>query len=154
MPKVILNGGCGTGGHAIPLAKRGYEVTGIDLSEEMINIAKEKASKSGVNIDFNVMDLRELRFNKKFDACVLMFAVIDYLTDNKDLLKALANIRENLKSGSLLIFDFWYGPAVLTILPSLGMKIIEKEDVKVISFTEPHLDIFFSDHPPAEDETL
>jgi len=138
-PKVILDGGCGTGGHAIPLAKRGYEVTGIDLSEEMINIAKEKASKSGVNIDFNVMDLRELRLNKKFDACVLIFAVIDYLTDCKDLLKALANIREDLKSGSLLVFDFWYGPAVLTILPSPRIKIIEKEGAKVIRFAEPHL---------------
>ena len=52
IPKTILDGGCGTGGHAIPLAERGYEVTGIDLSEEMINIAKEKASKTGVNIDF------------------------------------------------------------------------------------------------------
>jgi SAM-dependent methyltransferase len=140
IPSTILDGGCGTGGHAIPLAKRGYEVTGIDLSEEMINIAKEKASKSGVSINFTTMDLRELRLNKKFDACICMFAVIDYLTDSKDLLKALSNIREHLKDGSLLIFDFWYGPAVLTIHPSSRMKIIEKEGVKVIRFAEPYLD--------------
>ena len=141
-PKTILDGGCGTGGHAIPLAKRGYDVTGIDRSEEMIKIAKEKASKSGVNINFNVMDLLKLRLNKKFDACICMFAVIDYLTNNKDLLKALLNIKEHLKGGSLFIFDFWYGPAVLTILPSHRMKIIEKESVKVIRFAEPHLDTF------------
>jgi len=142
IPKTILDGGCGTGGHAIPLAERGYEVTGIDLSEEMINIAKEKASKTGVNIDFNVMDLRKLRLNKKFDACICMFAVIDYLTNNKDLLKAMSNIREHLKNGSLLIFDFWYGPAVLTILPTSKMKIIKKEGVKIIRFAEPHLNTF------------
>lgn len=142
MPKAILDGGCGTGGHAIPLAKRDYEVTGIDPSEEMIRIAKEKARKSGVNIVFNVMDLRELQLNKKFDACICMFAVIDYLTNTKDLLKALSNIRRHLKNGSLLIFDFWYGPAVLTILPSSRMKIIEKEGAKVIRFAEPHLDAF------------
>jgi 2-polyprenyl-3-methyl-5-hydroxy-6-metoxy-1,4-benzoquinol methylase len=55
----------------------------------MINIAKEKAKENGVNIDFRVMDLRELRLNKKFDVCILMFAVIDYITNTKDLLKAL-----------------------------------------------------------------
>ena len=140
MPKKILDGGCGTGGHAIPLAKRGYEVTGIDSSEEMINIAKEKASKSGVNIDFKVMDLRELKLNKKFDACILMFAVIDYLINTKDLLKALTNIRGILENGSLLVFDFWYGPAVLTILPTSRIKIIEKENLRVVRFAEPHLD--------------
>jgi SAM-dependent methyltransferase len=140
MPKKILDGGCGTGGHAIPLAKRGYEVTGIDSSEEMINIAKEKANKSGVNIDFKVMDLRELKLNKKFDACILMFAVIDYLINTKDLLKALTNIRGILENGSLLVFDFWYGPAVLTILPTSRIKIIEKENLRVVRFAEPHLD--------------
>jgi SAM-dependent methyltransferase len=142
MPKTILDCGCGTGGHAIPLAKRGYEVTGIDLSEEMINIAKEKASKSGVSVDLIKMDLRELQLNKKFDACICMFAVIDYLTSNKDLLKVLSNIREHLKSDSLLVFDFWYGPAVLTILPTPKMKIIKKEGVKIVRFAEPHLDTF------------
>jgi SAM-dependent methyltransferase len=140
MPKAILDSGCGTGGHAIPLAKRGYEVTGIDLSETMISIAKEKASKSNVNVDFNVMDLRELRLNKKFDACICMFAVIDYLINSKDLLKALFNIRKHIKDGALLIFDFWYGPAVLTTLPIPRMKIIEKDGIKVIRFAEPHMD--------------
>lgn len=141
-PKTILDGGCGTGSHAILLAERGYEVTGIDLSEEMINIAKEKASKRGININFNVMDLRELHLNKKFDACILMFAVIDYLTNNKDLLRALANIRKVLKNGSLFIFDFWYGPAVLTILPSIRVKKVKKGNLKVIRFAEPHLNTF------------
>jgi SAM-dependent methyltransferase len=140
MPKTILDGGCGTGGHAIPLAKRGYEVTGIDLSEEMINIAREKASKSGVNVKFNVMDLRKLQLNKKFDACICMFAVIDYLTDNKELLKALSNIRDHLKVDSLLVFDFWYGPAVLTTFPTPRIKIIEEEGLRVIRFANPHLD--------------
>jgi SAM-dependent methyltransferase len=138
-PKKILDGGCGTGGHAIPLAERGYDVTGIDLSEEMINIAKEKARKRNVNIDFYVMDLRDLKLSKKFDACILMFSVIDYLTDTKDLLKTLTNIREVLKNDSLLIFDFWYGPAVITNPPTPRMKIIEKEDLKIIRFAEPFL---------------
>jgi SAM-dependent methyltransferase len=135
----ILDGGCGTGGHAIPLAKRGYEVTGIDLSKEMISIAKEKTSKNGTNVNFNVMDLRKLQLNKKFDAAICMFAVISYLTEDKGLIEALHNIRKHLKDSALLIFDFWYGPAVLTILPTSKMKAIEKEGVKVVRFAEPHL---------------
>jgi len=142
MPESILDVGCGTGGHAIPLAKRGYEVTGIDQSEEMISIAKEKARKSEININLKVMDLRKLWLNKKFDAGICMFAVIDYLTSNKDLVKSLSNIRKHLKDDSLFVFDFWYGPAVLTILPSTRMKIVEKEGVKVIRFAEPYLDSF------------
>lgn len=142
MPKSILDGGCGTGSHAIPLAERGYDVTGIDLSEEMITNAKEKSNKSGLHIDFNKMDLRKLKLNKKFDACVCMFAVISYLTDNESLIEALSNIRSHLKDGSLFIFDFWYGPAVLTILPAAKMKIIEKDGIKVARFAEPYLDTF------------
>ena len=142
IPRKILDVGCGTGGHAISLAKRGYEITGIDVSEIMIDTAKEKIRKSGVDTDFYVMDLRELRLNKKFDACIAMFAVMDYLTKNKDITRALFNIRQHLKDRSLFVFDFWYGPAVLTILPSPRMKIVEKEGLRVIRFAEPNLDTF------------
>lgn len=135
----ILDGGCGTGGHAIPLAKRGYEVTGIDLSKEMISIAKEKASRNGTNVNFSVMDLRKFELNKKFDAAICMFAVINYLADDKELIGALHNMRKHVQDNSLLIFDFWYGPAVLTIFPTSRMKAIEKEGVKVVKFAEPHL---------------
>lgn len=140
MPKTILDAGCGTGGHAIPLSKRDYEVTGMDLSEIMINIAKEKAKKNKVNTDFFVMDVRSFQLGHMFDACICMFSTMDYLTTNKDILKALSNIREHLKNGSLFIFDFWHGPAVLTILPSVREKTMEKEGISVVRLAKPHLD--------------
>ena len=139
--KTILDAGCGTGGHALFLAKRGYEVTGIDASEVMISIAKEKARRNKTNVDFHVMDLRELQLNKRFDACICMFAVMDYLIENRHIQKALSNIRKHLKDGSLFTFDFWYGPAVLSILPSERVKIMEKGGIRVIRFAEPHLDV-------------
>jgi len=138
--KVILDVGCGTGGHAIPLAKRSYKITGIDSSKIMINLAKEKAKNAGVKVDFYEMDMSRLELNRKFDACVCMFAVIDYLTDNKTIDNSLSGIRKHLKDGSLFIFDFWYGPAVLSILPSIKLKRMEKGGVKVIRFAEPRLD--------------
>jgi len=135
----LLDGGCGTGGHAIPLAKRGYEVTGIDLSEEMISIAKEKASGDGANINFIVMDLRKLHLNKKFDACISMFTVVGYIVENEDVEKTFRNIRKHLKPHSLFLFDFWYGPAVLHIRPSPRIKIAKKDNMQVIRFARPHL---------------
>lgn len=140
MPKTILDAGCGTGGHAVPLAKRGYEVTGIDASKVMINMAKAKAQEIGVNINFHLMDLRGLKLKRKFDACVCMFAVMNYLTGNQDIQKTLFNVRMHLKKDSLFVFDFWYGPAVLTILPSARMKIAEKDGLRVIRYAEPYLD--------------
>jgi len=141
MPKTILDAGCGTGGHAVPLAKRGYAVTGIDASEVMTRIAEEKARENGVSVNFYVGDLRKLRLNRKFDACVCMFAVMDYLTENEEIGEVLSKIRGHLEDGGLFVFDFWYGPAVLTLLPSVRVKTTEKGGVRVIRFAEPHLDI-------------
>jgi len=141
-PKTILDVGCGTGGHSIILAKRGYRVTGIDPSEVMINLAEEKASKNNVDIDFHIMDVRNFQLNQQFDCCVGMFAVIDYLTSNHHLQKAIVNVRKHLEQDGLFIFDFWYGPAVLSIGPSVRVKTVEKEGVRVIRYVVPRLDAF------------
>ena len=140
-PNTILDCGCGTGNHAIILAKRGYEVSGIDISDKMIKIAKEKTKHNNINVNFKKMDLRKLKLNKKFDVCICMFAVIDYLYDTKDVIRVLSNIREHLKENALLVFDFWYGPAVLTTLPSNRIKIIENKGTKLIRFTESKLNV-------------
>ena len=63
----ILDIGCGTGRHTIELAKRGYTVIGIDLSESLLNRAKEKASAQNLQIDFQLHDARELPFLNEFD---------------------------------------------------------------------------------------
>ena len=136
----ILDGGCGTGGHAIILAQRGYEVTGIDGSEIMIKRAKEKLGGSNLRLSFKTMDLRQLDLDTKFDACVCMFAVMDYITQTDELLKVLGNIRRHLEKGSLFIFDFWNGLAVLRILPSVRVKTVDSGERRIIRIAEPELD--------------
>ncbi len=111
--RTLLDAGCGTGGHAIPLAKGGYEVTGIDLSETMLDRARRKAEEQGLNLSLHVADLRHLALNRVFDACVCMFAVLGYLPQNRDIQQALTSIRAHLREGSLFIFDCWNGLAVL-----------------------------------------
>jgi len=135
-PKTILDVACGTGGHAIPLAKRGYKVTGIDYSEKMIEIAREKARKYNVNLDFHIMSMREFELNKKFDAIICMFSAIDYLTNYEELKEALNNIKLHMNKDSLFIFDFWNGFAVLNSYSPLRIKISEDNDRKMIRISD------------------
>jgi SAM-dependent methyltransferase len=68
----ILDVGCGTGRHAIELAQRGYSVTGVDLSPNMLDKAREKARKAGVDVDFKVADARKLPFADEFDLVIMI----------------------------------------------------------------------------------
>jgi len=140
--RTVLDGGCGAGGHAIPLAKRGYLITGIDSSEIMLKRAKKKAVESDLSLDFHLGDLRQFDLVKKFDACICMFAVMDYITETEDVLETLKSIRRHLNSGSLFIFDFWNGLAVLRILPAVRVQVVEDEKVRIIRIAEPELDAF------------
>ena len=140
--KSILDEGCGAGGHAIPLAKRGYEVTGIDSSEMMIEEAKEKAVKANLNIDFQTADLRRFNLNRRFDACLCMFAVLGYITETKKLLQTLENVKGHLNKESLFICDVWNGLAVLRILPTERIKTVEDEGKRIIRIARPELDAF------------
>jgi 2-polyprenyl-3-methyl-5-hydroxy-6-metoxy-1,4-benzoquinol methylase len=70
--KQILDVGCGTGRHAIELARRGYRVTGIDLSESQLARAREKAREAGVEVTFFQRDARAFRFDKLFDLVMMI----------------------------------------------------------------------------------
>jgi 2-polyprenyl-3-methyl-5-hydroxy-6-metoxy-1,4-benzoquinol methylase len=70
--KKILDIGCGTGRHSIELAKRGYNVTGIDLSECMLEMAKQKAKDAKVKVEFIKADARYLKFEKEFDLALVL----------------------------------------------------------------------------------
>jgi len=102
--KHILDIGCGTGRHSIELAKRGYSVTGIDLSESQLRRAREKAAESGVDIKFEQIDARSLKFKGEYDVvlnlCEGGFALMETDEMNFAILKGAANA---LKSGGTLI---------------------------------------------------
>jgi SAM-dependent methyltransferase len=139
-PKRILDVGCGTGGYSIRLGKRGYEVKGIDLSAAMIDVARGKAEKENVKVDFEVVDVRQLNLGHGFDACTCMFAVIDYLLDNNDLGKALRAVRSHLREDSIFVFDFWNGNAVLNVLPSPRVKTMTNDGLQITRTATPRLD--------------
>ncbi len=138
----IFDLGCGTGSHDLILAKRGYSVAGVDLSPDLIKIAKRKAKKNKLKINFKEGDLRTVKLNKKFDAVILLFNVINFQTTNQDIIFAFKTISKHLKRGGLCIFDFWSGSAVLNKKPEKRLKIVEIGNEKIIKITEPTLNIF------------
>jgi SAM-dependent methyltransferase len=101
----ILDIGCGTGRHAIELAKRGCNVTGIDLSPAMIEKAREKAQKVGVKVDFQVADARNLPFVDQFDLVIMIcgggFPLMETDEMNFEILK---NAAKALRNGGKFIF--------------------------------------------------
>jgi SAM-dependent methyltransferase len=141
--RTVLDVGCGTGIHACAFAREGYQVTGLDRSVEMLAKARERREQAGLNesgpVDFQQGDIRDFKLTHRFDVVVALFHVIGYLPANFDLEAAFARIREHLKPGGLLIFDHWYGPAVLADRPAPRIKTFENDEVKIIRIATPAL---------------
>jgi SAM-dependent methyltransferase len=135
--KNILDVGCGTGNHAIGMTSKGFNVHGVDLSEQMIAIANTRAIPNAV---FSVGDIRDFRLDKKFDVVTSLFHVISYQTSNAAVGAAFKNIRRHLNDDGIFIFDFWYGPAVLTDQPSTRAKRMEDENLRVVRISESIMD--------------
>ena len=134
--KSILDLGCGTGIHAEMLYEKGYDICGVDLSEEMLNEARESAKISNKNIEYICSNITELNINKKYDVVTSLFHVISYLSFNEDLLKTFKNIKKHLNESGLFIFDFWYGPGVLSDKPYTRIKRVEDNEIKCVRLTE------------------
>jgi 2-polyprenyl-3-methyl-5-hydroxy-6-metoxy-1,4-benzoquinol methylase len=101
----ILDIGCGTGRHSIELAKRGYRVTGIDLSESQLKRAKEKASQQNLSINFEKLDARKLTFLNEFDLVIMLCEGSFSLMETDDMnFQILCNASNALKSKGKLIF--------------------------------------------------
>jgi ubiquinone/menaquinone biosynthesis C-methylase UbiE len=101
----ILDVGCGTGRHAVELARRGYEVTGIDLSEAQLSHAKEKAKNAGVSVRFLQRDARKSGFKDRFDLAIMLceggFSLMETDEENYAILSSCARA---LKPGGKFIF--------------------------------------------------
>src|SRR5665811_1420331 len=101
----ILDIGCGTGRHSIELTKRGYKVTGVDLSDSQLERAKAKATEQNLRIDFHKHDARNLPFSQEFDLALMIcegaFPLME--TDEMNYL-ILQNASKSLRNNGKLIF--------------------------------------------------
>jgi SAM-dependent methyltransferase len=135
----ILELGCGTGKHAEVFSNSGFTVHGIDSSSQMLKIAKLKTIGKQDKLSFSHSKIQDLDLDKKFDVVTSLFHVMSYQTSNKNLIKAFKVAKNHLNKGGVFIFDFWYGPAVLTDLPVTRVKRLKNEEIKVTRIAEPEL---------------
>ena len=98
--KYVLDVGCGTGTHISILENLGYIVTGIDISENMVNLSKDK-TKSNIY----KMNLLDFKLNEKYDAIISMHSVFNHLKGYNEFKKGLNNLLEHLNDKGIIIID-------------------------------------------------
>ncbi|MDQ7794591.1 MAG: class I SAM-dependent methyltransferase [bacterium] len=109
-PRHVLDLACGTGSSSLPFARRGYRVTGVDLSPPMLAIAREKAAAAGLEADFRQGDMRDLAVvfgdaPASFDLVICLYDSINYILDHGDLTAVFRGVERLLAPGGLFIFD-------------------------------------------------
>ena len=102
-PKLGLDLGCGTGNLTVELSNRGVEMTGVDISEDMLMVAREKSE--GKDILYLNQDMTEFELYGTVDFIVSSLDCINYITDKRDLLKVMKLANNYLEPGGLFIFD-------------------------------------------------
>ncbi|CAH0139709.1 Ubiquinone biosynthesis O-methyltransferase [Peribacillus sp. Bi96] len=101
----VLDLACGTGEMTVELAQHGFEVTGVDLSDEMLLVANEKAVKLGLSIPLFQQNMAELEGLGQFDCVTIFCDSLNYLRDEADIVKTFNRVHEHLKDGGLFLFD-------------------------------------------------
>jgi ubiquinone/menaquinone biosynthesis C-methylase UbiE len=102
-PKRILDLACGTGTATIELARRGFEVTAIDLSNEMLEILKKK--RKAHKIEIMKADMQNFKLSHPVDAVTCYFDSINYLTDERELKRCFSCVYEALAEEGIFLFD-------------------------------------------------
>ncbi len=100
----ILDLACGHGRHANPLAKLGYNVTGVDITRGFLKIAKKEAKEKGISVTYIQKDMRKISFVEEFNRVLLLFTSFGYFEDEENF-KVLKNIADALKPEGLFCFD-------------------------------------------------
>jgi SAM-dependent methyltransferase len=101
----VLDLCCGQGRHSLELARRGFQVVGVDLSEALLYAARKRAESEGLSVTFLHCDMREIDFADEFDAVINMFTSFGYLESEAEDEKVLGKVAQSLKSGGKFLLD-------------------------------------------------
>lgn len=114
----ILDLACGFGRHSLELARRGFDVTGVDITRDYVDFAMRAAEKEGLNARFICSDIREIKFENEFDVALNMAdGAIGYLENEEENLKIFAVISKALKSGGKHFMDIMNADYAVTHFP-------------------------------------
>ena len=97
---------CGHGRHAVELARRGYDVLGIDINKFFLHQARDAANREGLSIEFQNEDMREVSWIEKFDVAINLYTSLGYFHEDAEDQKILCGISRALKLGGAFVLDF------------------------------------------------
>lgn len=124
----ILDIGCGTGRHSIELGKRGYKVTGIDLSSSMIKQARVKMKEVDIDVNFIIKNALDIEYNREFDLCLILCeGAFSLMEDERMDYKILKNAYTSLKKR---------GKLILSVLNAYRPLLKGNEDLNLITLRE------------------
>jgi hypothetical protein len=128
----ILEFGSGTGRHGRILGDQGFQVTGIELSAEMV-------AEAEITANFKLIqgDVRTVNLDKKYDAVVSLFHVMSYQISNESVELVFKNASTHLNIDGVFMFDFWYTPAVYSQTPEVRLKTVRHKHLEVHRIAEP-----------------
>ena len=101
----LLDLACGTGELSVRFAKQGLNVTGIDLSEDMLSVAQVKAEAEGVKIPFFQQDMANLEGQGQFDVIGIFCDSLNYLQTEEKVISTFLNVHQRLQDHGIFIFD-------------------------------------------------
>jgi len=101
----VLDLGCGPGRHSLELARRGFQVTGVDRTRPYLQEARERASKEALDIEFVESDMRSFRRPESFDVALSLFTSFGYFKEAEENMQALRNVNDSLRDGGVLLIE-------------------------------------------------
>ena len=134
--KTILELGSGSGSHAKYFCEKGFEVTGIERSQEMVALSLQKEIN---NFKPLVGDISTIQLFQTFDVAMSLFHVVSYLKDNQSLIECFNKVNNHLNPNGVFIFDVWYSPAVYFQQPETRIKRLENHEIEVIRIAESEM---------------
>lgn len=130
----ILDLCCGIGRHSIELARKGFAVTGVDITKSYLQIAREKAAKEELDIEFVHSDMRHFCRKGAFDLVVNLCTSFGYFDDMADDIQVLRNIYDSLAPGGRFLIEIWGKEVIAARFTPLEEK--EYDDCKMIAHSK------------------
>ncbi len=144
--KKVLDLGCGTGRLASMMAKEGFQMTGVDLSEEMLSMASQRIIADRIPVfPLIQQDMRDLELNEQFELIYSFCDSLNYLLEGEDLSRTFMRVAEHLEAGGLFIFDV-HSPYKITHIYATGPLVDEDEALSYIWIPEVDKETLRVDH--------